>query len=234
MDYSKIYEQLMQNAIDYPKDEIYKELHHIVPKCMGGTDNKSNLVHLTARQHFLAHWLLYKIHKTSSLVHAWHSMSRIGKGQEHRKINSHLFEYCKKHRSKLLSESSKGKNNHFYGKHHTDEVKLKMRKLHKELKLWETRSETHRKNLLASQQKPKTAEHRSKIGRPGYIMLQHIHTLEIIRVPPTDIRATISEWVNPRKIVPEKKYKCEHCNIVTGAGNLKRWHNDNCKKRKIL
>jgi len=234
MDYSKIYEQLIQNAIDFPKDEKYKELHHIVPRCMGGSDDKNNLVRLTARQHFLAHWLLYKIYRTSALIHAWHNMSRIGAGQEYRKINSHLFEYCKKHRSWHLSESCKGEKNNFYGKHHTDEVKFKLSKLHKELKLWEKRSDSHSKNLLASQKKPKTSEHKSKIGRRGNIMLQHIETLEIIRVSKTDIRTTMPEWVNPRRISPEKKYKCAYCDVVTIAGNLKRWHNDNCKKRKLL
>ena len=65
-------------------------------------------------------------------------------------------------------------------------------------------------------------------------MLQNINTLEIIRVPKTDSRANMNVWVNPRKIVAEKKHKCEHCDMVTSAGNLKRWHNDNCKKRKIV
>lgn len=36
------------------------ECHHIVPKCMGGTSEKNNLVYLTLREHFIAHWLLPK------------------------------------------------------------------------------------------------------------------------------------------------------------------------------
>ena len=34
--------------------------HHIIPKHMGGTNDKSNLVELTVRQHALAHKKLYK------------------------------------------------------------------------------------------------------------------------------------------------------------------------------
>lgn len=30
----------------------------------------------------------------------------------------------------------------------------------------------------------------------------------------------------------QPKYKCTHCGKETTAGNLKRWHNDNCKKNK--
>jgi len=36
------------------------EIHHIIPKSLGGSDNKENLVLLTAREHYIAHWLLYK------------------------------------------------------------------------------------------------------------------------------------------------------------------------------
>lgn len=38
----------------------YFERHHILPKCMGGKDDYSNLVYLDARCHLLAHWLLMK------------------------------------------------------------------------------------------------------------------------------------------------------------------------------
>ena len=34
--------------------------HHIIPKHMGGTDDPSNLIELTVRQHALAHKKLYK------------------------------------------------------------------------------------------------------------------------------------------------------------------------------
>lgn len=40
----------------------YVEKHHVIPRCLGGTDDPDNLVRLTAREHFLAHQLLVKIH----------------------------------------------------------------------------------------------------------------------------------------------------------------------------
>jgi hypothetical protein len=61
MNYKKIYDQLIEKR----KKEIpegYKENHHIIPECMGGSDDKENMVYLSAREHFIAHWLLAKIY----------------------------------------------------------------------------------------------------------------------------------------------------------------------------
>jgi len=231
MNYSKLYESLIFDARNNPKHDPYKETHHIVPLCMGGLDVKSNLVKLTARQHYLAHWLLYKIHKTTKLVHAWHSMSRIGVGQESRNVNSQLFQYCKKERSGLLSEQYSGEGNNFYGKSHSDETKKLLSDKHKG-KIYKT-PEQIKSWVDSIAKKPKSKEHKAKIGRKGYVMLQNIHTLEIVRVLYTDSRVNCPDWVNPRKLKPENKMKCGHCDIVTTASNLKRWHNDKCKKRKL-
>jgi hypothetical protein len=38
----------------------YCEKHHILPKSLGGSDDASNLILLTSRQHYLAHWMLWK------------------------------------------------------------------------------------------------------------------------------------------------------------------------------
>lgn len=231
MDYSKIYNDLINDAVRNPKPEVYKEKHHILPKCLGGNDSPENLVRLTARQHYLAHWLLYKIHKSPKLVHAWHNMSRIGKGQHDRVINSHLFDRCKKERNKILSENYSGAGNNFYGKSHSDETKKHLSETHSG-KVYKTPEQISDWVERVAKQ-PKTTEHRSKIGRRGMTMLQNIHTLEIIRVVIDDERVSSKDWVNPRKITPERKYKCMYCDVVTTASNLKRWHNDKCKRKLI-
>ena len=43
------------------KNGDYFENHHIKPRCTGGTDNNTNLVLLTARDHFIVYYLLYRI-----------------------------------------------------------------------------------------------------------------------------------------------------------------------------
>jgi len=54
MNYKRIHDQIIERA----KSRIlegYKERHHIIPKCMGGNNEKDNLVYLTAREHFIIH-----------------------------------------------------------------------------------------------------------------------------------------------------------------------------------
>lgn len=78
MDYKKIYDELINNAklknrVKLKKtdpDYIYYENHHIIPRCLGGTDEEINLILLTAREHFIAHKLLALIHNDKNLVYA--------------------------------------------------------------------------------------------------------------------------------------------------------------------
>lgn len=65
MDYSRIYNSLISYRISNPlkkSNDLYTEVHHIVPKCLGGSDNHDNLIRLTIREHFLAHRFLSKMY----------------------------------------------------------------------------------------------------------------------------------------------------------------------------
>lgn len=70
MNYQKIYDSLIERG----KTRVlntYKERHHIVPRCVGGTDDVENLVYLTPEEHYVAHQLLVKIYNGNlSLVKA--------------------------------------------------------------------------------------------------------------------------------------------------------------------
>ena len=61
MDYTAIYDDLIARARGRSRHG-YMERHHIVPKCMGGSNRKENLVYLTAKEHFIAHKLLVRIY----------------------------------------------------------------------------------------------------------------------------------------------------------------------------
>jgi hypothetical protein len=119
MDYQKIYNQIIERA-KTRQLEGYKEKHHIIPKCIGGDNSKSNLVELTAREHFLCHMLLCEIYsKENKLKHALFLMA-IGKQKTREKtyiIGSRVYERLKIEYSKILT-----------GKKQTQETKDKKSK----------------------------------------------------------------------------------------------------------
>ncbi|CAM0041708.1 homing endonuclease [Vibrio phage D148] len=120
MNYARIYDELISNA-QATTHEGYVEIHHIVPRCMGGTDESENLVALSAREHFLAHWLLAKIHSSNdSLTYAWNMMC-VGRTQ-----SSHLYKYAREEVSRKRTGKTWG--------NHTEEAKRKMSESRKGVK----------------------------------------------------------------------------------------------------
>ena len=59
--YTNIYFRLIDKCQSRVKPDGYTERHHIIPRCLGGTDDSDNLVVLTAREHFICHRLLTKM-----------------------------------------------------------------------------------------------------------------------------------------------------------------------------
>lgn len=76
MDYKLAYDRLIEKRKNDVLNDVYYETHHIIPRCMGGTNKKSNLVRLTAREHYIAHHLLFRAYRTTKLAHAWFMMLR--------------------------------------------------------------------------------------------------------------------------------------------------------------
>jgi len=77
MNYKLIYEHLVKRGQHRPIIDGYKESHHIIPRCMGGSDEVDNLVDLTPEEHFVAHQLLVKIYPENiRLVRACDVMSK--------------------------------------------------------------------------------------------------------------------------------------------------------------
>ena len=120
MNYQKIYQNIINNR-QQNLPSGYTEKHHIVPKCLGGTNKKENLVKLTAREHFIAHQLLVKIFpKEYGLIYAAFRMSNF------KKYGSKKYAWLRELHSINLSERQKGEKNHFYGQHHSLESIQKM------------------------------------------------------------------------------------------------------------
>lgn len=126
------YEQFIQQILDsrgrFSCGKEYHERHHIVPRCLGGTDNKNNLIDLFAREHFIAHRLLaLETPHDKGLQYAWWCMT-------HMKSNNNKCYICTPEEYEEVriaySKTITGEGNPFYGKTHTEETRMKMRENH--------------------------------------------------------------------------------------------------------
>lgn len=208
MNYQKIYNDLISRAQARESLSEYKETHHIIPRCMGGSDDKENLVELTGREHFIAHWLLCKIYDTPGLKKAFGLMCLTGKNRSY-KISSQLYELGRRR----LSEAAIGR-----------EVSIKTReKISRALK-----GRKFTKEHLARMRKPKTEEAKKNIAAAKVGVLNPMYgTISPTRdVPHTkETRDLISLRTKQGAEYPP----CPHCGKKVNKGNALRWHYDKCK-----
>ncbi len=101
MNYQKHYNKLIDRATNRLL-ESYTEKHHIIPKCMDGSNDIENIVQLTAREHFVAHLLLAKIHG-GKLWHAANMMSNF------KKYTSKNYTWVKENHALEISKSMIGR-----------------------------------------------------------------------------------------------------------------------------
>ena len=105
MNYQKIYNDI----VDRGKNRVlegYTESHHIIPRCMGGTDDLRNLVDLTAEEHYVCHQLLVRIYPNEiGLVRAAMFMTASGAGPKRQ--GNKMYGWLRR----KFSEYMKGPNN---------------------------------------------------------------------------------------------------------------------------
>ena len=131
MDYLRIYNSLVERGKNRQLTG-YTETHHIIPKCVGGTNDKYNLVKLTAREHFICHLLLCEIYpENAKLKFAFWRMCNV-KDNEFQKrdyvVSSRLYQRVKLIIIPIISEIRKGKPTTL-GYKHTDESKIKIKEM---------------------------------------------------------------------------------------------------------
>lgn len=91
----------------------YVEIHHIIPKSLRGTNEKENLVFLTAREHFVCHWLLVKMTKgidKEKMIFALNGMRRNSRNHNRYEtvITAKVYENYRQEMAKILSIKNKG------------------------------------------------------------------------------------------------------------------------------
>jgi hypothetical protein len=119
--YSTAYNRIIVNAVarnlntrKQAKNKLgYVEKHHIVPKCIGGTDESINLVFLTAKEHFVCHHLLTKmfddVEVSRKMRFALNKMVKKSSTQQRVRITARMFDKIRQDFAKDISTQTKGK-----------------------------------------------------------------------------------------------------------------------------
>lgn len=211
------------------------EVHHIIPKSLGGSDAPENLIRVTYYEHFICHRMLVRftegLDKQKMTYALWGMSHRSGQP-----LNAKSYAILKLNFSKINQRTNIEK----YGEEKANEISVKI-----------SESSTGRKFSVDSRKKQSDA-HKGKptwnkgltkefneslkklsdslkgSGRsPESIERQRSTITGVSRKPHRDeskLKSSISNKNRPY-------FTCEHCGKTAQAGNFNRWHGQNCKKK---
>lgn len=216
--YTKWYNQITERARNRIID-TYTETHHVQPRSLGGTDDASNLVELTAREHFICHWLLTKIHigdSRNKMLSAFFLMKG-NNSYQNRYINGRAYEILREEYAQYISKMNTGRVQ-------PPEEKAK-----------QIAAITGRKR------KPFSEEWRQKMSESHRGEKNHRYGVELSE----ETRQKIGDRIRGRKQTEEEKQRrgeanrgkvkpkqlCPHCQKMIAVNTYPRWHGDRCHQR---
>jgi hypothetical protein len=269
--YTKIYYSLISNAksrnFKTRKEAVitlnYVERHHIIPISLGGDNSNLNLVYLTAREHFVAHWLLSKMcdgKNHTKMVNAFWAMKRKGENQYRysTKITSRAFEKLKIIRKEILSKNMSGEGNPMFGK--TGSLAPCHGRTGEKHPLFGTKtspeSNKKRSDKLSGVPKSKESNKKRSDSHRGkkhdyqkgeknqcFIQLKNgNHPSQIKKTcPHCEKTVSINSFAKYhganchmiKERTPLVKQECPHCNTLAAPSQYSRYHGDKCKHNKI-
>lgn len=219
MNYKKIHDNIINNArsLNRSKETGIYELHHIIMTSVGGTDDPDNLVLLTPKEHFIIHYLLWKIHPDNRKYRDPIFMFK-HKGAENSRLYeaarlSHIHEMKTNNPSTYLSEDSKKKKSDklkAYIKTDLHRAALSKSGKGKQIRLGAVLSDNSKSKISQSVKK-----WHKEVGVSD-------ETREKLRLSSTGRKHSKESLEKQKqKALNRQKFACPHCNKIYDAGNLK-------------
>ena len=260
MDYVKIYNSLIKSRLlknSTKNNDGLLEKHHIIPKCLGGSNSKTNLVLLSPREHYIAHWLLYKMYTDkikAKMAYAFFCMCRKNSNQK-RSITSKMYERSRQ----AMSDTCYGENHHNFGKVVWDEkarknISSRMRgegnhRYGKEPWNAGLTKDNSEKILAATNKMKETRRLNPQIYTPRTEEFKKKASEWMTGVPKTEeCKRKLSEANKGKKLTqatkdkisaikkanPEEiiQYTCIHCGFTGKGAAMFRWHFNNCRLKE--
>lgn len=246
--YFKCYYNIINGAKSRTLTSYY-EVHHIIPKSLGGSNNKDNLINLTAREHFICHWLLTKFTEGTyrrSMIFAFNALANLNNSSQPR-YKSKTYELVRKIYAIEKSKEMQGADNHMFGKRHRTESKEKMSDRQKGKIPWNTGlhlSKEHKEKISLSHKgennfmfgKFHSIETKKKISEKN---IGHSRNKGIPKT--IEHKEKISNSSQGKKFTDDHKLKlknipkinCTYCSKAVSPAMYKRWHGNSCKLKTI-
>jgi len=249
MNYKKHYDLLIERS----RTRVltgYVEKHHIVPKCLGGSDDTENIAVLTPEEHFLAHQLLVKIYPNSPpLVNAALMMTT---HHTSARANNKLFGWLRRRFSTnrkewyLNNEHPKG----MLGKHHKleniDKITAGIKQVAIEKRIpiyaYELSGLFYKQYSSISECSKDLGTNASNVkytadGKFGFCKGKQLKYDYFESISPY-IRPKCNTYTrsNNHKENQSSRAKtntaiCKYCGMESIKANITRWHNDKCKHK---
>jgi hypothetical protein len=242
--YTKWYNQITDRARDRVVED-YTERHHIRPRSLGGTDDADNLVDLTAREHFVCHWLLVKIttgEDRYKMLNALRMMRAEKHGQQRydTAITSRVYESIKKEYAQLQSVLRSGSGNGFYGKKHSEEARRAISEKNTGKKLTDDQIARQVAAQTGRNRAPFSEEWRAKMSESKRGEKNNRYGVALSE----ETRRKIGDRIRGRKQTDEEKARrgaankgkvkpkilCPHCQQMIAVNTYPRWHGDRCSQ----
>lgn len=239
MNYRKVYSQIVDRAKSRTT-EGYSERHHIIPKCLGGDDSPTNIVRLTAREHFICHWLLAREYNIQPLWFAFNMMCN-AKNRRHRRYEPSSRAYSEAREG--LSLSRKGSSSGMKGRTHSEETRnkisqanrgrkktcLEIDNMSKRLK-GVKKSEEHRRKISEAKKGDNNPAKRPEVANKISLSKKGKGSNRKGVKLSEETRRRISEVQKGIK-KPQVVVKCKFCDKTGGRSAITRWHDENCKHK---
>ena len=210
MNYQRLYDNII-NAAKCKSYDLYTEKHHIIPKCLGGSNVKDNLVVLSYREHFLCHWILCKIYPNDVYLKFAFAKMLQSPSQMNRKVNSWRFDIAKRYVKNQVNNTSFKKGN----------------------VPWNVGGDSGQipwnKGLCTGPMPTEERAKRSEKLKEYWSDKEHHRKGKSPWCAGTKGTGLVKAW---NKGLKAEIIICPHCGKTANAGNFTRWHGDNCKALK--
>jgi hypothetical protein len=202
--YSKKYFSIItarqSNAI-----EGYSERHHIIPSSLGGSNDRMNMVRLTAREHWVCHLLLPKMLEGVAKHKMMAAIGRMAVSNKNGfRHNSRTYQIAKRMLAEAASLLGKGRIC-------SDETKKKI--------------SVAAKNLDPSIRQKISDSTRIK----STSMREKLRIIALARKPDHYEKIGAAQRGKPKKPGIQPIWTCSHCGLEAVRQTISRFHNEKCK-----